>query len=66
MAVLQHFGLTDVLDPLKDMVSKFMTAVPNIIGAGVIGYAGWVIANIVSQLTGVGLGKVDEQLAERT
>jgi len=66
MAVLQHFGLTDVLEPLKDMVSKFMTAIPNIIGAGVIGYAGWVIANIVSQLAGVGLGKVDEQLAERT
>lgn len=35
MAVLQHFGLTDVLDPLKDMVSKFTAAVPNIIGAGV-------------------------------
>jgi hypothetical protein len=66
MAVLQHFGLTDVLEPLKEMVSKFMAAVPNIIGAGVIAYAGWVIAKIVSQLAGVGLGKVDEQLAERT
>lgn len=66
MAVLQHFGLTDVLEPLKDMVSKFTEAVPNIIGAGVIAYAGWVIAKIVSQLAGVGLAKVDEQLAERT
>ena len=66
MAVLQHFGLTDVLEPLKDMVSKFTSAIPNVIGAGVIGYAGWVIAKIVSQLAGVGLGKVDEQLAERT
>ncbi|MGB5440365.1 MAG: mechanosensitive ion channel [Gammaproteobacteria bacterium] len=66
MAVLQHFGLTDVLEPLKDMVSKFTSAIPNIIGAGVIAYAGWVIAKIVSQLAGVGLGKVDEQLAERT
>jgi hypothetical protein len=66
MAVLEHFGLTDVLAPLKEMVSKFTAAVPNIIGAGVIAYAGWVIAKIVSQLVGVGLGKVDEQLAERT
>jgi hypothetical protein len=66
MAVLQHFGLTDVLDPLKEMVSKFTEAVPNIIGAGVIGYAGWVIAKIVSQLAGVALAKADEQLAERT
>lgn len=66
MAVLEHFGLTDVLAPLKEMVNKFTTAVPNIIGAGVIAYAGWVIAKIVSQLAGVGLGKIDEQLAERT
>ncbi|MDH3576491.1 MAG: mechanosensitive ion channel [Gammaproteobacteria bacterium] len=65
IAVLQHFGLTDVLEPLKNMVTKFMGAVPNIIGAGVIGYAGWVIAKIVSQLAGVGLAKLDEQLAER-
>lgn len=66
MAVLQHFGLTDVLEPLKNMVSKFTESVPNIIGAGVIAYAGWIIAKIVSQLAGVGLAKVDEQLAERS
>lgn len=66
MAVLQHFGLTDVLEPLKNMVSKFTESVPNIIGAGVIAYAGWIIAKIVSQLAGVGLAKVDKQLAERT
>ncbi len=66
MAVLQHFGLTDVLQPLKEMVTKFTGAVPNIIGAGVIGYAGWIIAKVVSQLAGVALAKVDEQLAERT
>ncbi len=66
MAVLQHFGLTDVLDPLKDMVSKFTAAIPNIIGAGVIGYAGWIIAKIVSSLVGAGLGKVDQNIAERT
>ncbi|MCK5889797.1 MAG: hypothetical protein KAG19_07635, partial [Methylococcales bacterium] len=56
MAVLQHFGLTDVLDPLKQMLNEFMSAVPNIIGAGVIGYAGWIIAKIVSQIVGMGLG----------
>lgn len=66
MAVLEHFGLTNVLDPLKSMVAKFTAAVPNIIGAGVIAYAGWVIAKIVSELVGAGLGKVDEQIALRT
>lgn len=66
MAVLQHFGLTDVLAPLRDMVSEFMSAVPNVIGAGVIGYAGWIIAKIVADLVGMALGKVDDQLASRT
>ena len=66
MAVLQHFGLTDVLAPLKNMVDQFLGVVPRIIGAGVVGYAGWIIAKIVSELVGVGLGKVDQQLALRT
>ncbi len=66
MAVLQHFGLTDVLAPLKNMADQFLAAVPRIIGAGVVGYAGWVIAKIVSEFVGVGLGAVDQQIAERT
>lgn len=66
MAVLQHFGLTDVLAPLRDMVGEFMSAVPNIIGAGVIGYAGWIIAKIIADLVGMALRTVDEQLAART
>lgn len=66
MAVLQHFGLTDVLAPLQGMVNKFTGAVPNMIGAGVIAYAGWIIAKTVSQLVGIGLSKLDSQIAERT
>jgi hypothetical protein len=66
MAVLQHFGLTDVLEPLKDMLKEFMAAIPNVIGAGVIGYAGWIIAKIVSQIVGMALSKVDAQIAEKT
>ncbi len=66
MAVLQHFGLTDVLVPLEEMVSKFAAAVPNVIGAGVIAYAGWVLATIVADLSKLGLRKVDQQIAERT
>lgn len=66
MAVLQHFGLTDVLAPLKDMLNKFLTAIPNIIGAGIIAYAGWMIAKIVSELAGLGLHKLDRQIALKT
>lgn len=66
MAVLQHFGLTDVLAPLKTMLNKFLAAIPNIIGAGIIGYAGWIIAKIVSELAGIALHKVDRKIAEKS
>lgn len=66
IAVLEHFGLTNVLDPLNSMMSEFAAAVPNMIGAGVIAYAGWIIAKVVSQLAGAALKKVDERLVERT
>lgn len=66
VAVLDYFGLTNVLEPLNSMMKKFAAAVPNIIGAGVIAYAGWIIAKVVSELAGVALKKVDERLLERT
>ena len=66
MAVLQHFGLTNVLAPLEEMLNKFTNAVPNMIGAGVIAYAGWIIAKIVSEFAGIGLATLDEQIAKRT
>lgn len=66
MIVLQHFGLTDVLAPLKNLLNKFLVAIPNIIGAGIIAYAGWVIAKMLSELTGIALNKVDRHLLERT
>lgn len=66
MMVLQHFGLTDVLAPLKNLVNKFLAAIPNIIGAGIIAYAGWVIAKMLSELTGIALNKLDRHLLERT
>jgi len=66
IAVLQHFGLTGVLDPLKEMVNKFLGVIPNIIGAGVIAYAGWIIAKIVAELTGAALNKVDQNILAKT
>lgn len=66
MIVLQHFGLTDVLAPLKNLVNKFLAAIPNMIGAGIIAYAGWVLAKMLSELTGIALNKVDRHLLERT
>ena len=66
VTVLQYFGLTEVLAPLEDMLNKFMAAVPNIIGAGVVGYAGWMIAKTVSHLVGMVLLKADDMIATKT
>ncbi len=66
IAVLGKMGLTDVLDPLKAMATKFIGYVPNIIGAGIVGYVGFILAKIISEFVGMGLGKADEQLALRT
>jgi hypothetical protein len=66
MTVLQYFGLTDVLEPLKDMLNEFMATIPNIIGAGIVGYAGWIIAKTASQLVGMVLKTADAKIAERT
>lgn len=66
ITVLAKMGLTDVLDPLKSMANQFVGYIPNIIGAGIVGYVGYILAKIISDFVGMGLGKADEQLALRT
>jgi flagellar biosynthesis protein FliQ len=50
--VLDMLGVQNVLEPLQDMVSKFIGFLPNVIAAGIIGFAGYIIANIGSEATG--------------
>lgn len=46
---LNVLGLDSVLTPLKEMMSKIMNFIPNLIGAGLIGFIGFMIANIVKE-----------------
>jgi len=66
IAVLGAMGLTDVLEPLKNMANQFLGYIPNILGAGIVGYVGWILAKLVSELVGGLLNKADQQLAIRT
>ncbi len=66
IAVLGAMGLTDVLEPLKGMANQFLGYIPNILGAGIVGYVGWILAKIISEFVGVALNKADQQLAIRT
>ncbi len=59
LVVLETMGISDVLDPLKEMVNKFLAFIPNIVAAGIIGFAGYVIASIASELIGVASSAVE-------
>lgn len=50
MVVLEMLGVSQVLDPLKQMVAEFVGFVPNLVAALIIGFAGYVIASIASEL----------------
>lgn len=52
LVVLEMLGVHNVLDPIKNMVNEFITFIPNIIAAGIIGFAGYIIASIVSEVFG--------------
>lgn len=66
IAVLGQMGLTSVLEPLQEMASQFVGYIPNIIGAGIVGYVGWLLAKIISEFVGLALNKADQQMALRT
>ncbi len=53
MLALEKLGLSGVLDPLKNMLNEFLGFLPNIFGAGLVAYIGYMLANIVSELVGM-------------
>jgi len=64
LLVLDKLGVNNVLEPLKDMLSKFFGYIPNIIAAGIIGFVGYIIATIASEATGFIAGRI-EVLSEK-
>ncbi|OFI36718.1 hypothetical protein BIU82_11575 [Arthrobacter sp. SW1] len=59
VAILQVFALSAVLAPVQDLLGKVMGFIPNLIGAGIIFFIGYMIAKIVRQLVTTALGTVD-------
>lgn len=58
MALLQLFGLTEVLAPVQSMLQGIFEFLPNIIGAGLVLVVGAILAKIVRQLIETSLGAV--------
>lgn len=48
MGALQMDGL---LDPFREMISKFLDFLPNVVAAVVIGFVGWILATVLRNLT---------------
>jgi len=47
---LEKLGMSNVLDPVKNMLNGFTSYLPNIIGAGLVAYIGYMLATIISEL----------------
>ncbi len=49
-AILDTFGLQGLLGPVQNMVNKILAMLPNIFGALVLGFVGWLVARILRDL----------------
>ncbi|NBC07298.1 MAG: mechanosensitive ion channel [Bacteroidetes bacterium] len=60
LIVLNMMGIQGVLDPLSNMLDKFLAFLPNLVAAGVIGFAGYVIARIASEAVGFAADRLQD------
>ena len=70
-AVLAAFNLNGLLSPVQSMIDKLLTIVPNLFGAAVIGFVGWMLAKIlrglvINLLVAAGADKLTENLESPT
>ena len=59
LVVLEILGISEVLAPLENMLSEFLMFIPNLIGAFLIGFIGYVLAKFVANLINIGGGIID-------
>ncbi len=53
MLALEKLGMTSVLEPVKNLLNEFTGSLDNLIKAGIVGYVGYMLATIVSELVGL-------------
>ncbi|MHA6246909.1 mechanosensitive ion channel family protein [Pontibacter sp. CAU 1760] len=54
LVVLEILGLKEVLVPLGNMIDKFLSFIPNLIGAALIAFIGYILAKFISNLINIG------------
>ncbi len=50
MLALEKLGMTSVLEPVKNLLNEFTGSFDNLVKAGIVGYVGYMLATIVSEL----------------
>ncbi len=62
LMALPHFGMDSIVTLLQDMIAKITNIIPNILGAGLITYIGYFVANIIIDIleSFFATAKVDE------
>ncbi len=65
LMTLEILEVSAVLDPLKNMLNEFLSFIPNLIGALLIGFIGYLLAKFVSSLISMG-GNFIDKLVDKT
>lgn len=60
MIALEILGVNQVLAPLQNMINKFLSFIPNLVGAVLIAFIGYLLAKFVSNLIQIGGGFLDK------
>lgn len=64
LIVLEMLGVSQVLDPLRSMLTEFLAFLPNLVAALLIGIVGYIIASVASELAGAA-SKLLERISSR-
>ncbi|WP_373072633.1 mechanosensitive ion channel [Zeaxanthinibacter enoshimensis] len=65
LIVLEILGVDEVLTPLENMLGEFLMFIPNLVGAILIGFVGYLLAKFVSDLVTIG-GNFLDRLVDKT
>lgn len=65
LVVLEVLGINEALAPLGNMLNEFLLFIPNLIGAILIGFIGYLLAKFVSNLIHIG-GSFLDKFVDRT
>lgn len=59
LLVLDLLGVNSVLEPLEGMLNKFTRQIPNVVIAGLVGFAGYILGRIASEAVGFVTGSLE-------